>query len=485
MLCIPGPQLNPEQQAAVETALQVAADAGHMALIGPAGTGKTTTIRAIAHAVQRRHRKPVLLLAPTHKAVRQIQAAQLPRGVRSWTVARFCNVKPERWRDEDQFRSAGITLQMVETLQSGFSFVIVDESSMVTNEIADLIVAATTTAGIPVMFAGDPYQLPPVSKQRPEDYDEFADDGPEGAMASAFVDAPVISRLTRVMRHQGVILQFATAIREDWSQVHSFPVVARSDDDSEINLSSDIQADFIDTFELVAENAQSADDPLLFLYRNAPRALCYQNSTVATITKSLRERIYGGATTWQPNEIITFRNYTKTDRGFIHSSGDAIVIDVEIVDQPELVTSVQYRTPQRNLEKTLYLSFSGTFQRLTVRPIRPDGSPEPFDHVVTAPLCGDRAPIERYQKLKEALDARKFPARHHVWEWLTTQVKERYLAQIYSAFVMTVHKSQGSTFDRVFVNHDLLHAGENDRELRNALLYVAATRASKSITFGR
>jgi ATP-dependent exoDNAse (exonuclease V) alpha subunit len=46
---------------------------------------------------------------------------------------------------------------------------------------------------------------------------------------------------------------------------------------------------------------------------------------------------------------------------------------------------------------------------------------------------------------------------------------------------MTIHKSQGSTFSHVYVSRDLLMA--DDRELRNSLLYVAATRASKTLTF--
>ena len=56
-----------------------------------------------------------------------------------------------------------------------------------------------------------------------------------------------------------------------------------------------------------------------------------------------------------------------------------------------------------------------------------------------------------------------------------------YRNPITSAFVMTVHSSQGSTFPDVYVCDDILRADKD----RNSLLYVAATRASRSITFGR
>jgi energy-coupling factor transporter ATP-binding protein EcfA2 len=480
------PQLNDEQQAAVQTALAVAADCGHMALIGPAGTGKTTTIRAIAHALERIHpTKSVLLLAPTHKARRQLQAARLPRGAQAWTVQRFCQVRPEQWRDQDKFRMTGNQLQMIKQLQSRFSFVIVDESSMVTSQLAAAVVDTAMHAGVPVMFAGDPYQLPPVAERQQEaEYDEFADDGPETAMASEFVDAPVIARLNRVMRHGGPVLSFATSIRDDWSILHSFPDQSAKDEESEIRLSFNFEEDFVAAF--IDSITDHYSDPET-LYKVAPRALCYMNGTVRGLTMALRGRTYGSAAmvTWQPGELITFKDYTKTDAGFIHSSADAIVIDSEVVELPEIKTTVGYVTPATSRSKNLTMSFSGTVQRMTVQPMNPDGTPDPHGvHTVHAPLCGDTAPIDRYRELKQALLNRRLGADHAGWKWLKEEVKERYLNVIYSAFVMTVHKSQGSTFRDVFVHRDLLHVGEDDRETRNALLYVAATRASKSLTFG-
>lgn len=484
-----GPRLNDDQQAAVNTALRVAKNAGHMALIGPAGTGKTTTIRAIAHALQKRERKGVLLLAPTHKARRQLQAAELPEGADSWTVQKFCQVKPQQWRDEDQFQMTGDMLRMVRHIQGRFNFIIVDESSMVVSEYASTIVQIAKEAGIGVMFAGDPYQLPPVQEKpltRDDDFDEFADDGPENAMAPEFVNAPIIARLNRVMRHGGPILSFATSIREAWSDFHGFPAQPQRDEESQIELSRSFEADFIQQFQDVLDEAENAYDSHSFLYRKAPRALCHQNRTVHALTKALRHRIYGDAmTTWQQGEIVTFPSYTKTCDGFIASSTDAVVIDSEIVESPCLETTVSYTTAVRNEAKKLHMSFAGRFQRLTVQTLQPDGSADRWgESVIHTPLCGDCEPVERYRKLKEAIQNRRLGAQHASWQWLKTEVKEKYIIPVHSAFVMTIHKSQGSTFENVFVDRDLLFVGPEDRDTRNALLYVAATRASKSLTFG-
>lgn len=476
--------LNDDQLRAVHLAIETAQEAGHMALIGPAGTGKTTVIRATAHELARIYRdKSVLLLAPTHKARHQFSAAALPYGCNTWTVARFCRVKPRQWRDEDRFSLSAEDLKTVQYLQRNVSFVIVDESSMVTHELAAAIVDIAREAGVGVMFAGDPYQLPPVQERLP--LDEFSDladdDGPEGVQAPEFVAAPAIARLTKVMRHGGPILDYATALRANWSATHSFPGGSIADDLSEIRLVDDPKKDFIARFEQVYELYKN---DLTTLYAFAPRALCHQNRTVNLLTGSLREAIYGRAAVraWQQGEIIMFPRYTKTDGGFIHSSSDAVVVEAGEQDLPPMAITIAYTTQARQLDKTLELLFSGKFQRLTVRPVRPDGTVDEWrEHVVFTPFCDDPEPWRMYREAREKVQARRLPATHEAWQWLKT-IKEKYLTPISSAFVMTVHKSQGSTFEHVYVSRDLLYVSE--RETLNSLLYVAATRASKSITFG-
>jgi exodeoxyribonuclease-5 len=479
-------QLNDEQQQAVETALEVALEAGHIALIGPAGTGKTTTIRAIAHRIAREFSgKSVLLLAPTHKARLQFSAAALPYGAQAWTVAKFCQVKPTMWRDQDRFTASPNDLRVIAQLQGRFAFVIVDESSMVTHELASRIVDICQSAGIGVMFAGDPYQLPPVGERPPIDDGELLDEAkeiePESAQAPEFVDAPVTARLHTVMRHGGPILDFATGLRSDWGTMHAFPTEPVTTAESEIKISARFGQDFVDhmldEFEMHGSSDSSA------FYAAAPRALCHQNRTVISLTKGLRQKLYGEAAIgqWQVGEIITFPTYTKTDVGFIYSSSDAVVVDTEIVQIPEMNMTVDYLTQARQLAKRLDLSFSGRFQRLTVRPVRPDGTVHEYiSHVVMTPLCDDPNPRRIYAEARQQLQSRRLPSDHSGWAWLKG-IKDAYLTPIYSAFVMTIHKSQGSTFDHVYVSRDILFA--DDRETRNSLLYVAATRASKTLTF--
>ena len=478
-------QLNDEQQQAVVTAIDVAHDAGHMALIGPAGTGKTTTIRAIAHRIAREFPgQGVLLLAPTHKAKRQFSAAALPRGSDTWTVARFCRTRVTTWRDQDRFSRSSNNLPTIAQLQGRFAFVIVDESSMVAHEAASQIVDICETAGIGVMFAGDPYQLGPIGERQivddGEPFDGLRDAGPESAQAPEFVDAPVAARLHTVMRHGGSILEFATGLRDNWATIHGFPSEPVKDPESEIVVSSRFGRDYLQHFwqEFLKHRADSAA-----LYAAAPRALCYMNGTVDRITTELRRRIYGedAMKQWQIGEIIMFPDYTKASSGAIYSSSDAIVTDSKIVEIPEMTMTVNYQTQARQADKRIELSFSGIFQQLTVHLVNPDGTVDKYrERIVMTPICGDENPRRICAEASKQLQSRRLPSDHPAWLWLK-DIRETYLTRVNSAYAMTVHKSQGSTFNHVYVSRDLLMT--DDREKRNSLLYVAATRASKTLTF--
>lgn len=485
--------LTAEQMEAVQAAIKTAETGGHMSLIGPAGCGKTTTIRAIAHELQSKFkRKKVLLLAPTHKARRQFQAAELPKRVDTWTIQRFCKVRQQTWRDQDQFvvGNSG-ELETIELVKRSYSLVIVDESSMVSSDLAAKTLDICQSAGVGLIFSGDPYQLPPVKAAA---VSEAEADGPdvdeiESELAPQFIHAPLVVRLDKVLRHDGPILDFATKIRREWDRIHSFPISSTKTDQSEIAVVKDPVAEFIDHFARLYQQAEDGVIDEADLYAQAPRALCYENKTVRALTRRLRSRLYGdiAQSQWGKGEIIMFPSYTYALPRAIQSSTDAVIVRSAVVEVNEKTETIKWQTPSRNLDRECELYFEGRFQQLAVFLVNPDGSvDDSMEYIVHCPLLDDGDARKSYAKLKENLRAvringRPLPDKHSAWDWLKS-IKDNYLAHITSAFVMTVHKSQGSTFPHVYVGRDLLH--RDDKETRNPLLYVAATRAAKSITFG-
>lgn len=145
-----------EEQARDEkaTALRTLATSRVSVLIGPAGTGKTTMLEALCSdpAIKA---GGVLLLAPTGKARVQLSArVEAP----AQTVAQF--LRPERW-DEFGYRTA-----LNAPVEHGFRTVVIDEASMLTEEM--LAATLDALAGVErLVLCGDPRQLPPIGAGRP------------------------------------------------------------------------------------------------------------------------------------------------------------------------------------------------------------------------------------------------------------------------------------------------------------------------------
>jgi len=126
-------------------------------LIGSAGTGKTTVLKALTHIPEVRD-KGVLLLAPTGKARVRLQQGT---DERAQTIAQFL-LGMDRYDVE-----TGRYLFDVSTSKiSEYATVIIDECSMLTlDQLAALLPACKNAERI--VLSGDPRQLPPIGLGRP------------------------------------------------------------------------------------------------------------------------------------------------------------------------------------------------------------------------------------------------------------------------------------------------------------------------------
>jgi len=156
------------------TALSILARARIAALVGPAGTGKTTMLRALcAHPDV--SGRGVLLLAPTGKA--RVQLGDKV-GARALTLAQYLR-RSKRWNNEFGYRVLPNAKR-----DSGVATVVVDEASMLTEEMLAALLDAMT--GVErLVLCGDHRQLPPIGAGRPfadlvsKLRDVRTEDGPE------------------------------------------------------------------------------------------------------------------------------------------------------------------------------------------------------------------------------------------------------------------------------------------------------------------
>lgn len=140
-------------------ALKELADSPFSVLIGSAGTGKTTLISILCNQNEIK-RGGILLLAPTGKS--KVIMANKVRGknIKAYTIAEFLN---RHKRYDGNTRTYHITGEQGE---NGFETIIVDESSMLTEEMLAALFDCITSFKR-FILVGDHRQLPPIGPGRP------------------------------------------------------------------------------------------------------------------------------------------------------------------------------------------------------------------------------------------------------------------------------------------------------------------------------
>lgn len=154
-------EANPKHKAALSdqiAALQRLTGRKISVLHGPAGTGKTTVLGAL-FGCKTLTSEGILLLAPTGKA--RVKLGKMAGG-EAYTIAQFLNKQKRFDWNRMKPRFTG------QEKYKGEQNVIVDECSMLTEDDLYALIQALDLAHIKrLILVGDPYQLPPIGAGRP------------------------------------------------------------------------------------------------------------------------------------------------------------------------------------------------------------------------------------------------------------------------------------------------------------------------------
>lgn len=467
-----GIELSHEQQQAVEALQQAARPGGRMALMGPAGSGKSTVlVRALAGMDTSR----VLTCGPSHKALCVIRgmaaAAGLPE-LRLTTVASLCRVKPRL--DPETGKVVFGVDQRADPLEAAaladgpVDLLLLDEASMVELPTLDrlIVTADALKAGLALM--GDPAQLPP----------------PGSTSLSALAGRALedrgfaVHRLETVKRaaEGSAVLALATAARRAEHPRQAWPRRSLLNATGSGVVIHHDTASWLDAASKLINTEDWDRNPSL------GRVITWRHSTANRIGWYLRRRRWGAdAWRWHPGEVLLAPDGIRAPGRALAPGLTPRAAELSLVEvgAPEPLTrhngSVDWFTPARGTRRTIEITATAMVSRATAVELitgkavqfllevpSPEGdSWQQQIHALRKQIKAkvEDRPQERFAALKALADL------------------ESWVSATRHASAITSHASQGSTLGTAFVATELLW-GQGDAR---ALTYVAFSRASHRV----
>ena len=422
-------------------------------LSGYAGTGKTfLSVRFLDIADGAGFCWTVA--APTHKAVGVLRAALDSQGLRpTWypsTIHRLLRLKLSRMEERESCEPTEQTATALEQI----GLVLLDEASMVDSRLLEIALQCAHPFGTRLVFVGDPAQLPPVG---------------ETTSAVFALQRAVQLQLTEVVRHGGPVLKLASGLRSGALPSCQPPLLAA------IN-TAEGQVAVVGRDEWIAE-AQAAlrlssenFDP------DHARLLCFTNRTLERLVPIARRALHGEMAdqlSVLPGEVLITRaavmapacqeglaNSEQADL-VLGSNRELVVRDVT----PDRCDLADLGLPDAPVIETLRVDVEAGESQLQLR---------------LAPAPGS----DGRQRLDLALSdlrnrAKAATGKQRSLLWRQYFLLRDAFAAVGPAAVLTVHRSQGSSFSDVFVAPDVYWPQQE--EVRRQLVYVAVSRARRRV----
>ncbi|MEO0808310.1 MAG: AAA family ATPase [Cyanobacteria bacterium J06643_4] len=421
---LPGIELSQQQWEALQ-ALEdfVQSDEKIYLLTGYAGTGKTTLLQALITRLQQQYdRRPIVLTALSNKATKVLQAMAYRWGceVDCMTCCKLLGLKPviDKETGGQKFEPD----RDRKNLTTEYDLVVVDECSMINEDMWLLLVNSVSkfTQNTQLLFVGDSAQLPPVGETQSPCFEQIFER----------------SDLSEVIRYGGAIGLLAEDIRTHLERP-SMPRAQSDRNDTKTEGIFTLPKPHWESLMLRAFKSKA--------YENNPdqvRVLAYTNARVDYLNNKIRAAIYGDkAARFMPGERLVARNACMGRDGILlQTSEECEVLEAYLTRfEGWLVWELEVETDE-NQERKLRVLHEDEKQRL-------------------------KELLSDYSEKKQ---------------WMAFWDYKELFHDLSYAYSLTVHKSQGSTFQDVFVDVPNLMLNRKVTE-RNQLYYVAFTRAAKRL----
>ena len=367
------------------------------------------------------------------------------------TIHRLLRLKLKRQRDIERCEETEQTAVALEHL----GLVLIDEASMVDSTLLEISLRCAHPFRTRLVFVGDPAQLPPV-----------------GEPVSPVFSLGRASRaeLRQVVRHQGPVLRLASGLRQgDLPCRRPPPLPPIRNASGQVALLE--RREWLAAAQAALRRSAETDNPDL------ARILCYTNRSLEQLVPIARRALHGEMADQLPvlpGEVLITRaavmapacregeDAAEEPDMLLGSNRELVVRDVI----PERCDLADFGVPDAPVIDTLTARVEAGDSQLSLRLLPPLGS---------AARIALEAVLARLRQ--QAKDAGKQDGKGL---WRRFFLVRDAFASLGPAAVLTVHRSQGSTFAEVFVDGDVFWP--SDTVLRRQLVYVAVSRASQAVT---
>ena len=469
-------------------------------LQGYAGTGKTTITKYIVEYLKKK-RVGYRAASPTHRA-KEVLTDSI--GEKAYTLASILGLQPGVELEEFNLQDKKFTQQTEVKIPSG-GVLIIDEASMVNDELYDFVISLAGQRGTKVIFIGDDAQLKPV-KQRNR--------------AKPFRRDKHISRLTKVMRTSdgnpmpSEVLQKIRDNQSSKEDMFEHKTLLNNKGEGIIFLNN--EKDFAEilkhefTLQKFLEN------------RFSIRAVAYTNERVRQLNDIIRTNMFGfSADKFNKGEMIMMYenigyNFADQDYDFPNGS-DNVIIDSKPIDNQKIINPVTKKIHEvKGWELTLVRAKddSPRGQKLFVADMN-TVSAEYLKDLNELKDLALKQGLSKQERGKRWSDYYKFSSSYLLTDNVylykgaayvsDKEIKKQIKADNPSlsdsqisyqvgrlkakdksldySYAHTIHKSQGGTYDKVLVDENNIDIAKRfpspDYEMINQLKYVAFSRSSK------
>lgn len=426
-------------------------------LCGYAGTGKTYILKYFLENIVN---KSFTITAPTHKALRVLESQVGRKGM---TLHSLHGLKPNIDLQNFDIENPQFDPLNPSKIQN-YNLIIIDECSMINKDLFELNRKRAIEFNVKILYVGDPLQLPPVNE--------------EVSLTFATVKEKV--ELTDIVRQEkgNPLLELFSLLRDDiqnhGNKFLNYIIRNRS------NINNGIGYEIVPTSQFSQHLINEFNSDAFHKNIDHLRITAYTNQAITDWNNLIRNNIVG-----KDADIIHINDLLLSYNTIVDEFKEAIILNSEdyiIEDIRPYISDENIKTFAINL-KSMY-----------------DG------HITQPFLIVDSKDVSflKYKEILTYLYNRAANRVQHGW-FVYYKFKNRFLTNtqfsidtiqgqkwikkdIDYGYAMTVHKTQGSTFDNVAIDltnivfcNTKYGRKENDIDIRNKLIYVALSRARNSV----